>query len=227
MKWQAVLFDLDDTLYSRAETFRKVAQRFVDVHVGPDTAEPVTAIVEKLVRWDELEPRNATSQEARQSLMDRIKREYPSITSSIDQLIAWYREEMIENLAPDPALEPVLRRLDEAQVPWGVITNGDRFQLRKISSLGLDGRPEQVILSDVEGWRKPDIRLFNLALERMGIEDPKRVLMIGDNPVADIQGAIEAGMETAWMRLERSWNQTGYQPGIQLNNLSDLLDHLD
>ncbi len=227
MKWDAVFFDLDDTLYSRAETFQRVARRFVEVHIGHDSDEPLEATVEKLVRWDESESREGTSQEARQSLMNRIKSEYPSITSSADELIAWYRDEMIEQLSPDPALEPVLDRLAGSRVPWGVITNGDRFQLRKISSLGLAGRPEQIILSDVEGWRKPDIRLFNLALERMGIEDSDRVLMVGDNPVADIRGASGAGIETAWLSLGQTWNLVTHQPDIQLDSLSDLLEHLD
>ncbi len=227
MKWHAVLFDLDDTLYSRVATLRRTIQRLLEVHAGSDIGESLASAVDRIINWDIFEYQGTDGNQTRLMRMEQIKSEFPAITAPAEELLSFYRAEMIRQIIPDSAMEPVLGALDRTQTPWGVITNGDRFQLRKITSLGLDSRPAHVTISAVEGWRKPDARLFNLALERMGVEDPRTALMVGDNPVADIQGAMKVGMETAWLTLGRSWNQAEYQPGIRLNSLSDLLEHLD
>lgn len=224
MKWQAVLFDLDDTLYSRADAFQRTAHRLVEVHVAPATEQPVSSVVAKFVEWDSEEPPGATSHEQRVSLFEQIKATYPTIKQSVPELIAWYRDELIAQLVPDPSASQILKQLTDSGTPFGIITNGDKFQLRKIASLELEIEPERIILSDVEGWRKPNARLFNLAIERMGLGRNDNLLMVGDNPIADIQGANEAGLDAAWLKHGRNWIYPDHEPDIHLDSLADLLE---
>ena len=76
----------------------------------------------------------------------------------------------------------------------GVLSNGfAEVQHRKIASAGLGGSIDLVVLSDDIGVNKPDSRLYRHAMERTGLTDPGRHVMIGDNLSTDIAGAIGAG----------------------------------
>ena len=64
--------------------------------------------------------------------------------------------------------------------------------------LGLGGRFEAVLSSAVTGFEKPDPRAFALALASAG--QPGAAWMIGDNPVADVGGAVAAGLRAILVR---------------------------
>lgn len=50
------------------------------------------------------------------------------------------------------------------------------------------------------GAKKPDPKMFERALARSGVR-PEEAVHIGDNPIADIQGAAAAGMASIWVNL--------------------------
>ncbi len=225
MKWQAVLFDLDDTLYSRAEAFSQAVERLAEVYITPVVEEPVSLIADKITRF------SASSQPGSRKppelIAEQVKLNYPQISEPEPFLSKWFQDELIAQIKPDSALESVVAHLARHEVPWAVVTNADEFQLRKIDVLGLEIDRDRIVMSDVEGWAKPDVRLFNVAIERLGVRVGEEILMVGDNPAADIQGAKNAGLTAAWMSLGRRWREADYQPDIRLESLSDLLSHLD
>ena len=101
--------------------------------------------------------------------------------------------------------------------------NGDELQFQKIDALGLDTGTITVVLSEQVGARKPDPRIFHEALRRLGNPDPSTVLMIGDDPDADILGAPALGMVTAWVAAGRRWDERAYRPDIMLEDFIPLL----
>ncbi len=76
----------------------------------------------------------------------------------------------------------------------GVLSNGfSEVQHRKMASAGLTGLVDCVVLSDDAGVPKPDLRIFSYAMRQAGVDNPEAHAMVGDNPVADVGGAIAAG----------------------------------
>lgn len=73
------------------------------------------------------------------------------------------------------------------------------IQAEKVKRLGLAGYFTEIISSEQAGVTKPDKRLFEYALNRLGVSAGES-MMIGDNPSADIRGARSVGMRTAWLR---------------------------
>ncbi len=49
------------------------------------------------------------------------------------------------------------------------------------------------------GALKPDPRIFRALVELAGVA-PKEILHVGDDPVADVDGAARAGLRTAWLK---------------------------
>lgn len=66
-----------------------------------------------------------------------------------------------------------------------------------VSHLGLDHLVDDVFTSARTGFEKPHPEAYRAALGRT---DPSAACMIGDNPVADKQGAIDVGMRALLVR---------------------------
>ena len=80
----------------------------------------------------------------------------------------------------------------------GVITNGGtERQRRKLAALGLEDAFDAVLISEVEGVRKPSAEIFRRALERCSVE-PEESVFVGDHPDTDIEGARNAGLLPIW-----------------------------
>jgi putative hydrolase of the HAD superfamily len=69
-----------------------------------------------------------------------------------------------------------------------------------VAGLGLAPYFDAVLTSALTGYEKPHPEAFRLARESAG--DPSRVWMVGDNPVADVGGAEQAGIPAILVRAE-------------------------
>jgi len=67
-----------------------------------------------------------------------------------------------------------------------------------VTSLGLGSHLSVIVNSATTGYEKPHPEAFRLALERAGW--PTSAWMIGDNPVADVAGAVSAGLRAVLVR---------------------------
>ena len=68
-----------------------------------------------------------------------------------------------------------------------------QIQFRKLVYWGLDEYFDFVVSSEEAGRDKPHRAPFDIILSKIGIA-PSEIWMIGDNPISDIEGAVEAGM---------------------------------
>jgi len=83
----------------------------------------------------------------------------------------------------------------------------------------LEGLFETVVISSDLGYRKPDPRLFQRALQQMGLSKDE-VLYVGNSWDRDMVGAALAGIRGIWIRRTDDRGKTPVVPGVQV--LSDL-----
>lgn len=88
---------------------------------------------------------------------------------------------------------PAMRRLQDAGIRVGIISNWDTRLQGVLEGLGLTPLIDEVVCSAVEGLHKPDPRIFELACRRLGVE-PARCAHVGDHYYADVLGARAVGM---------------------------------
>ncbi|MET0136089.1 MAG: HAD-IA family hydrolase [Kibdelosporangium sp.] len=85
---------------------------------------------------------------------------------------------------PYPDTVPAFQALARAGIPVGVISN-IAWDIRQVfDRAGITDLVAEFVLSYVEGFVKPDQRLFTLACDRLAIP-AEQVLMIGDSKEAD------------------------------------------
>lgn len=98
--------------------------------------------------------------------------------------------------SPTPGMEELLRRLRAHGITAGVISNmgfaGSSLR-RRLERLYPEQRFDPVLSSADYVLRKPNPRLFALALKKAGFA-PGETWFLGDNPEADVAGAHAAGI---------------------------------
>ncbi|GHB37747.1 YjjG family noncanonical pyrimidine nucleotidase [Mongoliitalea lutea] len=115
-------------------------------------------------------------------------------TSSKNHLLP-YAFEILEYLKPHYGLH--------------IISNGfNESQFKKMEASGLSPYFDLVITSETTGHKKPDPRIFQYALDQLGIRHTDTI-MIGDNPNSDILGAIRANVDSVYF--------DPYEKGIEYN----------
>ena len=210
MTTRAVLFDLDDTLFDHW-------------HCTNESLEALQGVYPAFRRWSlsELGARHAhllerfhldvlagrlTVDEARirrfrQLMADAGKGRAPGASAVKDaaaaQTAADYRRAYVSAWRLVPGAFELLEALHPL-APIGVISNnvvGE--QLDKIRTCGLETFLDTVVISEEAGVTKPDPRIFEIALARLGCEAGE-VVMVGDSWAADIVGARSAGIRAVW-----------------------------
>jgi putative hydrolase of the HAD superfamily len=189
----AVVFDLDGMLFDRRETFRRhvklQARRLGDLFAGVGA----TAL-ERIVTLD------ANGTLPRNVFFPRVETELGLPTGSWSRLRDDFEAHFPEDCVPAPHLHSTLEALRAAGLKLGLITNGRIvMQTRKIDGLGIRKLFGTVVISEAAGVKKPDPRIFALALKELDV-DPSRAAYVGDNPEADIAGARASGLLTIWKR---------------------------
>lgn len=81
---------------------------------------------------------------------------------------------------------------------------------------------KKIVISDELGKRKPHPQLFVEAMNGLGVS-PEETLMVGDTPLADIQGAAQLGLDTVWIqRKGQIWPENLNRPTHTLADLTEL-----
>jgi putative hydrolase of the HAD superfamily len=99
----------------------------------------------------------------------------------------------LANYALFEDVPPVLDRLRDAGLTLGVVSNFEEWLERLLERLGVREHFDVRVISGVEGLEKPDPRIFQLAMERAGVEAGGSVY-VGDNPEFDVDPALALGM---------------------------------
>jgi putative hydrolase of the HAD superfamily len=223
---KTVIFDLDMTLVDHptpfVETFEQLLREYAD-RLAPKTPEEFSNIfwAKALMNWQAMLAGELGAEEAQLHTFDETLREL-----HLDPHLARPMIERGDVLHADSAqlfddsLE-VLERLRGAEIKLGIITNGfGSTQRAKIERCNLEAYVDAVVISGEAGLHKPDAAVFNLALERLSAE-PGEAIFVGDNPVDDIEGAHNAGMQA--VLVDPQERQDPDLADARIHRLSELL----
>jgi putative hydrolase of the HAD superfamily len=121
--------------------------------------------------------------------------------------------EFLEGLPTKKKLFPytieILEYLVHKNYQLHLVTNGfEKIQYGKLKESNLTGYFKEVITSEASNSLKPHKEIFDYALMKAGATAEESI-MIGDNQDADIQGGINAGMDTIFV------NHLGVVPTVK------------
>jgi putative hydrolase of the HAD superfamily len=202
-KLRAVLFDVDDTLYSTSSFAALARSRAVEAMVGAGLDVPVE---EALAELEEVVHEFSSNYPHHyEKLLLRFPgRLRPGVHRAVvvaAGVVAYHATKMTD-LKPFPDAAQAIRELRQMGLLLGVVSDGLTVkQAEKLVRLGLSDAfsPHSIFISEDMGVSKPNPKLFRLSCERLGVK-PEETLYVGDNPQNDIDPAHEAGLWTCLRR---------------------------
>ena len=213
---KAIFFDLDETLLDRDASIQRFLEeqysRFAECFIGI----PFTHFRDRFLLYDE------HGYVAKEIVYARLVDEL-ALSVDVDLLVRdFYANSWHPPLLFAGAIE-LLQRLRNDGYLLGIITNGStRTQVPKIEQGGVSTLVDVALVSEAEGIRKPDPAIFYRATKRLGVE-PDECVMVGDNPQADIGGALAVGMKAIWRRGYLPWpGHDTNLPHLVIDRISDL-----
>lgn len=109
-----------------------------------------------------------------------------------------------------------------ARVPVYLVTNGlADVQRGRLARSAIAPYIRDIVISQEVGAQKPDPRMLRAALARAGHPDPRTVLMLGDSLSSDIQGAINAGIDSCYLNPEGLALPAAPTPTYQVRTLPE------
>jgi putative hydrolase of the HAD superfamily len=169
---------------------------------APDVPHPLLA--EKDAWWRHMSQVLAAA-------IERLGMDAAAAAAAAERVRAHYTDLASWRLFPDTV--PALTALSGLGWRHVILSNHVPELPEIVAGLGLLPHIDAIVNSAATGYEKPHPEAFRLALERAG--RPATAWMIGDNPVADVSGAVTAGLRAILVRT---------RPADGSRHVSDLAD---
>ncbi|MEF9958716.1 MAG: YjjG family noncanonical pyrimidine nucleotidase [Niameybacter sp.] len=228
MKYEIILFDADETLFDFKKTERYALEKTFEHFAIPYEASyhlEIYGAINKKV-WEDLEKGLITPDRLK---VERFKRLSEKLALEFDP--REFSDAYLQALGEGSFLLKGADKLVEAlskDYRMGILTNGlSVVQNNRIKQSVLKDYFEAVVISEEVKVAKPNAQIFDMILSQMGQVDRTRVLMIGDSLTSDIQGGINAGIDTCWYNPHQVKNTTGIQPMYEVCDFEALRQWLE
>jgi HAD superfamily hydrolase (TIGR01549 family) len=237
---KAVLFDLGDTLldFGQVNTIRLVLQGARSSYdylkgqgqpVGSFTGYFLRYLVRLRIRYFLSEYRGKDFDS--RALLEKVGRKEGMTCSRAEwEQVIWHWYEPLSKLAEvECDLKKTLASLQTMGLKLGIVSNTfvNRASLeRHLEQLGIRDFFSLRLYSYELGLRKPDLRIFEIAAEKIG-EAPENILFVGDRIDKDIVPALASGMRAA---LKDAYTNAGKDTPIgawRITRISELLDLIE
>ncbi|MCA0988479.1 HAD family hydrolase [Guptibacillus algicola] len=218
---KTILFDLDGTLLNRDASVKA----FID-----DQYDRLSHVVSHIPRQVYIDRFIALDQRGyvwKDKVYQQMVSELELKGVTWEDLLHDYITEFQHHCVAFPKLIPMLEELKDRHISLGMITNGfGQFQMNNIEALGIKAYFEAIFISEWEGLRKPDPKLFHRALTKLKASKEES-MFIGDHPDNDVRAARNLGMKAVWKRDDHFERVDAVGIVDDLMDLPTLLDHLN
>lgn len=220
MKYQWILFDADETLFSFRSFggLQKVLARY-GLEFNEQDYAAFQAVNQRLwIAYQNQEIDAEGLQRQRFSRLAALTGEDPL------KLNALLMEEMALLSLPLENTVATLQAL-QGKCKMGIITNGfNAMQQKRLDNTQTAPFFELLVVSENVGIAKPDKRIFEYAFAQMGNVDKHRILMVGDTLSSDIVGGQNAGIDTCWFNPHQKPNDSDVRPTYEIHSMLQLIE---
>lgn len=206
---RAVIFDLWNTIAVWPEDLWAETRPRVAEHLGLTVEEFESRWYGELAHMRELGP------------MSDVLDLFDLSADDVERVTALRREVTRKGLVPVPGAVETIAALREQGLKTGLITVCSEDVVSLWEETDFHGLFDAEVFSAAVGLRKPDPRIYWIALEKLGVE-PKDAMFVGDGANDELGGAERVGMtavgvESPTGELSDDWD------GPRIRELPELL----
>lgn len=210
MKYKAIIFDVSDTLIEYSPNYSQIygdRLRFLGFEISHEKAKEIS----KAVNW-------AIGEQTRKEQYGQ-----PHITDEAYDVMLdkaalqcvltdkFFNEKYLIDLSKVPIPKQEMKiipgvidtlRVLKAEFRLAIVSNHYSWLMNYLHEIGLSQYFETIIISDIVGAAKPNIRIMQIALEELNLK-AESCLYVGDQPF-DVLCSKQAGMDCAWIASDEN-----------------------
>jgi putative hydrolase of the HAD superfamily len=219
MNPRAILFDLDETLNDRQATLKIFVEHFLQEFASK--LEPIS-FDDLLLEYQRVDAGGYCPRDQAHEILAKSLSWLEPVSAEV--LLAFWYDLFPKLSVPMPHAQETLIALQSRGIKLGLVTNGkSKIQNRKVDALELREFLDVILVSEDVGIKKPDPRIFQIALEHWELE-ASQVWMVGDHPVNDVLGARDAGFIGVWLKNANHVWPDGVERGLEIDGLPELIE---
>lgn len=221
-RYDYILFDADNTLFDFDQSERRALRLTLEGAGCPcnDVTEGLYAAVNRALwaRFDRGEVTREWLVVERFAAFLRIM----GLPGDPQDLNRAYLDYLSRTVILYPGAEALCRRLSR-RYTLAVITNGvasaqrGRFERSPLKEL-----VPFLFISGEMGVSKPQTEYFRQVFQTMGITDPGRALVVGDNLLTDVWGGLNAGADAVWYNPRHLPGDPEIRPALEVDSFDAL-----
>ncbi|MEB6478094.1 HAD family hydrolase [Acinetobacter vivianii] len=217
---KAVIFDLDQTILDRTNSLIKFLNWQINFFQLVSTMKK-EFFIQRFLELDD------NGKIWKDSVYEQLIHEFSIDHVTHDRLLASYINDFNKFSCCFEHVEKTMIQLKQQGYLIGLISNGRTpFQEHNFYALGLTEFFSSIIVSEAIGLRKPDPAIFLLSCQQLGVR-PQDCIFVGDNELADIQGAKAVGMKTIFFHPDPSISSSIADANLHdYARLIEILEHL-
>ena len=225
MKYEILLFDADNTILDFDKSEEQALKRaFCDM--GLEFSQNVLAVYRKnnVYQWQLFEQGKLTKS---QVLINRFIETFKELRLPLDKANTvgnLYEEYLKLGFFVVPHAEEVLAQL-QTTCKLYVVSNGvAEIQNSRMKGSGLEKYFIARFVSEEVGYPKPQIEYFDYCFKHIDGFDRAKTLIIGDSLTSDIQGGVNAQIDTCWFNPKHDINAKNLTPCYEITDLRQLIE---
>jgi len=193
---RAVLFDLDNTLVDFMKLKKASCEEAIDAMIDAGLAMPKQKALEVLF---DLYDKHGI--EYKQIFQEFLKKTIGHVDwKLLSAGVVAYRRVKVGYMSPYPGVQSLLIELKRQGLLLGIVTDAPRMRAwLRLAALKIADFFDVVVAYEDTRRRKPSRKPFMVAIAKIGVV-PEEVLMVGDWPERDINGAKRLGMRTCYAK---------------------------
>ena len=231
---KAVLFDLDNTLYDYSTPHEKALNAtYLELKKSIKISKVRFKYLFKISKAEIKRELSGTASAHNRVLYFQrlIEKTHNTVDSEIIlKLYDAYWNSFLKNMKPFEETLKTLKEIKKRGLGIAIVSDmTTHIQLKKLKKLGISKYVDFLITSEESGSEKPHSIMFLLALNKLKVS-PQNAIMVGDNPVADIEGANSVGLYSVLIKyghLAKKHKEDYQKPNTIIREISEVLNILE
>ncbi|MDF2985811.1 MAG: hypothetical protein K0R50_1321 [Eubacterium sp.] len=234
MKYEAIIFDVSDTLVEYSPNW---AQVFGDKirSLGIDVSQKMTWEINNAVYWANGEQTRREQNGAPRATEGELSRMMDEAALSCADCPIELKETYLQIMSRIPmpkqkmtVINGVFDLLNTLRGKYrlAIVSNHYKWLIDYLKETKLYEYFESIIVSEVVGIEKPNVRIMELALTELGLP-PEICLYVGDHPL-DVLCAKQARMDCAWIarKEDKLHESIPFSEDYKISKVTQLLNIL-
>ena len=221
-KYNCIMMDIDNTLLDFDAAERKALLETLQQFSLPCDEAAVSRYHEiNSSLWGELNKGKIRRDKLVVERFDRFVKEIGAAAKATE-LNRAYTEHLATHADVIPGAEEALQELADVATMIAVSNGTELVERGRLKLSGFEKYFDDIFVSEAVGVSKPNPKIFQMAMRKLGIEHSDKVLVVGDSLSADIQGGVNAGLDTCWVNMNGMENESGLTPTYEVKALREL-----